>query len=57
MSVALRDRFVSGVSNWLINNLATEEYRAYLYVCYDLGQGRLERKLIGTDGGADGAGS
>ena len=47
--VTLRDRFVGAACNFFINRVATKEYQAFLSVCYDLGQGRLERKLLGTD--------
>ncbi len=44
-----RDRLVGASCNWMINTFASREYRAFIGVCYDLGQGRLERKLLGTD--------
>lgn len=45
----MRDRLTGALCNFLLNHVATEEYRAFVATCTDLGLGSLERKLLGTD--------
>jgi len=45
MKTKLRDRFVAAVSNYLANNVASDEYRALLYLCYMYGKRELDNKL------------
>lgn len=40
-----RDRFTSTVSNFLLNHVATEKYRAYVSVSYQLGRNRVDAAL------------
>jgi hypothetical protein len=40
----LRDKIAHAVSNWVLNNIATEEYRQRLDATYILGLEELERR-------------
>lgn len=44
----IRDRFVHGVCNFLINTLATKEYRAFVWYCFTLGKEQVEANLKDT---------
>ena len=46
MSVARRDRLIAGISNWLVNHVATEGYKTHIEICYSLGRWHLERELL-----------
>lgn len=39
----LRDRFVHRVCNWLINHVATKEYRLGLWAVYLLGRDAIKK--------------
>lgn len=45
MKTKLRDRFVAAVSNFLADHVASNEYRALLYLCYRYGKRELDNKL------------
>lgn len=45
MKTKLRDRFVAAVSNFLANHVASDEYRALLYLCYTYGKRELDDRL------------
>jgi len=46
--VKLRDRFVAGVSNWLLTHVASKEYRAFVSSVYAAGRPALLWRLRST---------
>lgn len=45
MTTKRRDTFVWSVSNWLLNHIATKEYRAFVTVLITKGREQLDKEL------------
>lgn len=46
--VALRDRAVGSLCNFLLNHFATKEYRAFVAACSTLGKEWLDGEVLGA---------